>query len=128
MGVLQTLRLGPNGELLLPSALRAHLRLEPGDLVEIGVDNRTEPTLTLKAGIGKPGARRFRPPSKMFEKLTQPVAVVELEQTNSNESPASKQGAVEDLIGCVGYNGPSIPAEDMDAAVGQAIAEQWRRE
>lgn len=46
--------------------------------------------------------------------------------TRSGTGAGEKQGSVDDLIGCVGYGGPSISLEDMDIAVGKAIAERWR--
>lgn len=75
MGVLQTLRLGPNGELLLPSALRESLRLEPGDLVQIGIETEEQPSVTLMLSARRSGIRRLPPPSETIANIAQCMAL-----------------------------------------------------
>lgn len=75
MGVLQTLRLGPNGELLLPSALRESLRLEPGDLVQVGIETEEQPSVTLMLSARRPGMRRLQAPSRALANIAQSMAL-----------------------------------------------------
>jgi hypothetical protein len=49
---------------------------------------------------------------------------------NSNEvgpGPARSipRTALDELIGCVPYDGPPVSVEEMDAAVEQAVREMW---
>jgi bifunctional DNA-binding transcriptional regulator/antitoxin component of YhaV-PrlF toxin-antitoxin module len=113
MGVLQTLRLGPNGELLLPVALREGLELQPGDAVHVEIRHRY--SLSIKESSIKEAAKHLR-------------AALVMRKGTSGVETSLKTGSVEDLFGCVGYQGPVVSVEDMDAAVRLAIAERRHRE
>lgn len=152
----ETLRLGPNSELFLSPALRESLKLEPGDLVQVDIETSGPPGVTLKLSARHPHApsntlvnmaQRMAFEGKCLVQVLNddgtPIMALDGRDRSTNAAPqtmgdptgkkassnantAGKTGGIDDLIGCVGYHGPSIPVEEMGFAVGQAIAGQWR--
>ncbi|HEX5238030.1 MAG TPA: AbrB/MazE/SpoVT family DNA-binding domain-containing protein [Sphingomicrobium sp.] len=78
-------------------------------------------TVTSKGQVTIPAAVR----RKLRLHAGSKIAFVENQAGETVIRP--KTGSIRDLYGCIKYDGPSISIEEMNEAIGEAIAEDFKR-
>jgi AbrB family looped-hinge helix DNA binding protein len=122
-------KISSKGQLRIPDAVREHLDLKPGDIVDFVIDDvvRSVHILVRNKGVPEPSGEFDRPPGGRA------AAFAEMDEA-TGEYVAEKQSGVgrhsifdrlEELK--LPSIGRTVTQADIDAAIGEAMDEQERR-